>query len=444
MYNKPINGTRIYNNGQIVKNKIPTKNIIVISYDENLNNFYESDITNNKYFVDYITDHKYIVLCTQKSVSSTFRTPMHFPHVFKSFIEKYYYEQIDKKDPSNPLSQGLTDNYNIRIRIFKKQNIVNKIYEKKFTEIEDGSFRTYFRNTANKTAILLKININGIDYNIINTDLYSLKVGDKPMYNNGLLYKQQEFLAIIKDFKLYSKYADKYGNNGKIISGENIILTGSLKFNINPLKMTNIIVNNITKTKINTYLLKLKNSNKEKLKKYNELYKYLKKLINNYNNKNNILQESNISNIIGNTNKNNILQESNISNIIGNTNNKKFKTLLKNYDNEHQEIVNLLREFKYNLKMMNVKSTNKYERKSISSSTVGTIVKGSIRTFEGMSRGNGEISVGKSSKVISEKDRILYALKDEFISEYKVFEMTNKRTSINGDSKFITLSVNLK
>lgn len=28
------------------------------------------------------------------------------------------------------------------------------------------------------------------------------------MYNDGLFYKQQQFLAIIEDFKLYDKYSN--------------------------------------------------------------------------------------------------------------------------------------------------------------------------------------------------------------------------------------------
>ena len=397
----------INNNSRTVQaNQNRSKNILVISYDENLNDFYESDIRKNQDFVQYILDHKYIVLCTQKSVSAS---KYHFPHIFKSYIEKYNYEQVYKYDPSNKSTKALTDNYNIRTRIFKKNATTSITVNSK--QIENGSFRTYFRNTANKNAVLFTFKINDKTYNIINTDLYSLKVGNKPMYNNGLLYKQQEFLAIIKDFKLYDKYAN----------GEQIILAGSLKFNINPLKMTNILTNGKTKIYEILNILHSKHIyhqiNRPDLKQYNELYKYLNKLINNY-------SKPNIQSTIPNNIKN-------------------------QYNLEYVKVKNLLDKFKTNLKM-NITGSSKHENiRSTAVSLAGSLVKGVIKSVESRSRGNGMINSGKNVNLISARDRILYALKDNLtndnsISEYKVFKMdpSTKRTNIRGDSRFITLSIN--
>ena len=71
------------------------KNMLIISYDEYKNNFVEKDITDNSDFVEHINNHKYVVLCTQKSTSSTTSSqlgssPLHFQHVFKNIFDKTY------------------------------------------------------------------------------------------------------------------------------------------------------------------------------------------------------------------------------------------------------------------------------------------------------------------------------------------------------------------
>lgn len=451
---------RSLNNKSINRQIIPNKDIIVISYDEYLNNFNETDIKDNTEFVSHIMEHKYIVLCTQKSKSSSARTIMslglsvkHFQDTFESFITKNNYKQVKKDSTKTPLSSLLTDNYSIRTRIFKNTLIQNYEETITFDEIKNGSFRNYFRNTANKTALLCRINIKNNSrekiYNIINTDLFSLKYNSRPMYNDGLLYKQQQFLAIIKDFKLYDKYAD----------GENIILAGSLKFNIYPLKMTNILnLNN--RQKVNTYLLGLKTSGqKNKLMKYNELNKYLDKLINYYKKPNN-----NINKLINDKKLNSVIPEN-------------IKTIINKYESEHQNIIYLLTEFKKNL-AMNITGNSKHEM--ISSAGVGSIVKGSVKGTESLSRITGSmsklksnvlqrISSTRSNSTISAKDRILYALKnynnEKTNTDYRTFD-TNKKldsTIINRikntvtdttkiiddkyrssfvNNKFVTLSIN--
>jgi hypothetical protein len=475
---------RSLNNTSINRQIIPNKDIIVISYDEYLNNFNETDIKNNIEFVKHIREHKYIVLCTQKSKSSSARTIMslglsvkHFQDTFEFFITKNNYKQIKKDSTKTPLSSLLTDNYSIRTRIFKSTLITNCEETITFDEIKNGSFRNYFRDTANKTALLCRINIKNNSrekiYNIINTDLFSLKYNSRPMYNDGLLYKQQQFLAIIKDFELYNKYA----------YGENIILAGSLKFNIYPLKMTNILNSN-NRQKVNTYLLGLKDrSNKNKLKEYNELNKYLDKLINYYKKPNNSIYR-----LINNYEKkisNNIPE--NIKIILKKLkNNKKLnsvipeniKTIINKYESEHQNIIHLLTEFKKNL-VMNITGNSKHEM--ISSAGVGSIVKGSVKGTESLSRITGSMSKLKSNvfqrinstrsnSTISAKDRILYALKnynnEKTNTDYRTFD-TNKKldsTVINRlknkatdptqilvpnkykssfvNNKFITLSIN--
>ena len=407
------------------------RDILVISYDEYLNDFDEDNIKNNEEFINYIKLHKYIVLCTQKSKSSSTRTQLsfgtsvkHFQHIFKSYIEKNNYIQIAKYDSATPLSAEVTDNYSIRTRIFKNNKYTN-ISESNITfdEIKNGSFRNYFRNTANKTAVLCRFKIKNNNeekiYNIINTDLFSLKNDSRPMYNDGLLYKQQQFLAIIKDFKIYNKYA----------YGENIILAGSLKFNIYPLKMTNILTYN-NMNKINKYLLGLKNSGNKnklnKLKKYNELNKYLDKLIENYKQNNNISIPIN----------------------------------MEKYKEEHKNIYELLLKFKENL-VMNITGNSKHEK--IKSGLLGSIPKGIIKATETSSRFIGtqvkllstssesgsstKISPTRSSSTISAKDRILYALKnnekEQINTYYNIFDVGKKiGSTLIGNNKFVTLSIN--
>jgi hypothetical protein len=392
-----------------------TQNILIISYDENLNDFNINNI--NQKFENYILKHKYIILLTQKSKSSTTKTQFgfsakHFQHIFKTFIEQKDYNQVDKYDSATPFSAELTDNYSLRIRIFKKksENKIKNVENITFSEIKNGSFRNYFRNTANKTALLCRLKINGKFYNIINTDLFSLKTNSRPMYNDGLLYKEQQFLAIIKDFKLYDKYA----------AGENIILAGSLKFNIYPLKMTNILNFN-NRQKINQYLIKLTNNN---IKKYNELYKYLNKLMKDYN-------------------KSNQLSTNLPINI----------TKIQKYKSEHDKIHELLEKFKDNLKMIPT-GTSSHEK--ISSAFVGSIPKTAIKITESFSRGSKHIlnssqntstklTSTRSSNTISCKDRILYALPDKPSDnpdvEYNIFDL-EKSNSIRGNNKFVTLSIN--
>ena len=416
----------IHNN---IKKNNSNRDILIISYDEYLNNFDEDNIKNNKEFVYYIKEHKYIVLCTQKSKSSSTRTQLsfgtsvkHFQHIFKSYIEKNNYIQIAKYDSATPLSSEVTDNYSIRTRIFKNNKYTNTSESNiTFDEIKNGSFRNYFRNTANKTAVLCRFKIKNNNeekiYNIINTDLFSLKNDSRPMYNDGLLYKQQQFLAIIKDFKLYNKYAN----------GENIILAGSLKFNIYPLKMTNIL-NYSNMNKINKYLLGLKNSdNKNKLMKYNELNKYLNKLMKNYNQTNN---------------------------------NNNIPINIEKYKKEHKNIYELLAEFKKNL-VMNITGNSKHEK--IKSGLLGSVPKGIIKITETSSRFVGsqvkllstvsetgsstKLTPTRSNLTISAKDRILYALKnnekEKIDTVYTIFNIGEKiGSTLIGNNKFVTLSIN--
>ena len=256
----------------------PTKEIIVISFDEESKDYNLEMIKKNSDFRN-VTSHNYVVLCTQKSKSSTIATQSglfsakHFAHIFSDFMKDNNYVLVQKYDSSTMFSAEFTENISLRTRIYRK-NDSNTIKKVKFSEIKNGSFRNYFRNTYNNSALLTTFSIGNRIYNIINTDLFSLKKKNRQMYNDGLFYKQQQFLAIIKDFKLYDKYAEN----------QNIIIAGSLKFNIYPLKMTNILTEENMKT-VNNYIRLIKNENK--LKKYNELNKYLTQL-SNYYAKNNI------------------------------------------------------------------------------------------------------------------------------------------------------------
>ena len=187
------------------------------------------------------------------------------------------------------------------------------------------------------------------------------------MYNDGLFYKQQQFLAIIKDFELY----DKYANN------QNIIIAGSLKFNIYQLKMTNILTE-INMAIINKYITKkMQNKQVNKLKNYNELKKYLNKIINYYNKNKNIKTK----------NKNIKTKNNNIKNIKKqNKNIKNIKSIIKKYNKKYENIKNLLDEFRKNLKM-NITNISIHENNYTGTiSSFNPFIAKSQRIFESASR----------------------------------------------------------
>lgn len=499
-------GTRIENKN---KNKIkqftinpPTKEIIVISFDEESKDYNLEMIKKNSDFYKNVTNHNYVVLCTQKSKSSSLRTQTgislipgfsakHFAHIFSDFMKDNNYVLVQKYDSATMFSAELTENISLRTRIYRK-NDSNAIKNVKFSEIKNGSFRNYFRNTYNNSALLTTFSIGDKKYNIINTDLFSLKKHHRQMYNDGLFYKQQQFLAIIKDFKLYDKYSPKIveinnvNNPGKkkqiTIPGENIIIAGSLKFNIYPLKMTNILSEENMKI-VNTYIVRIK---KNKLKKYNELNKYLEQLSDYYAKKNIFNLQKNNFNKEKTASRINVIEKQ--SAIIKNENIEliRFKNIITKYQNEHIKIKELLDEFRKNLKMFITSISsheNNYTGKSVSYNpfapkTVAKISESLSRTYsplvkdiskktaesipllkksnitfayENKENISGKKSLGKSNNTSiryhtrspntpSVKERILYALTNEDENKKKIdYKIDYKIYSLNNN--LVTLSI---
>ena len=499
----------------------PTKEIIVISFDEESKDYNLKMITDNTDFCNNVIAHKYVVLCTQKSKSSSLRTQTgistnlfstnpfsakHFAHIFSDFMKDTGYILVQKYDSSPMFSAEFTENISLRTRIYRKKDDSNPIINVKFSEIKNGSFRNYFRNTYNNSALLTTFNINNKIYNIVNTDLFSLKRHHRQMYNDGLFYKQQQFLAIIKDFKLY----DKYANN------QNIIIAGSLKFNIYPLKMTNILseenmkeVNleiKILKNKLNSKTENNKQKILNKLKEYNELNKYLNQLIKYYNttppkliyNINNIIYSKNTKSSLGTVtgiNKNTVsvgnikYQKNKITKNIPSSTFpiKKINNIIKKYDKEHENIKNLLDEFRKNLKM-NITNISIHENNYTGTiSSFNPFIAKSQRIFESASRrlspsvkktaasiskkteanfsyqepenilgkkllknslikksSSNNTSIGyhtRSSMTPTAKERILYALTNNQDINYNIYDYVNSKNIRVYKNKLVTLSI---
>jgi len=304
----------------IANNTIPlvnatndSKQLLVISYNESEQDFYDSDVSS---LLDKITTIKpnIICICTQKSKSQvTVAIPgkkilqktlefegsnstKHFPHVFGNLLLKKDYKLVYKKDASF-IIRGVTENNNVRTRIYQikdddslrnqsstglKNLIQTKLKEsipiipnaKKYKVIDklSSTIGSVQSMSLNRQAIYVQLDINDKKTIIVNTEL-------APDFNQKK-QREKEFLDIIQEFELVEKYFDGY----------NIILCGSLNFRLKFLS----VVNETAKKNLFNYLSKISsaviNNSHHSLLNKNELRIYIANLIvninNNYNKKN--------------------------------------------------------------------------------------------------------------------------------------------------------------
>jgi hypothetical protein len=302
----PIKQTRLIKSNiepNIEPNIEKNNKLLVISYNEGEEDFYQSDIIN---FWDNFKnisenpseDPSVIIVCTQKSKSQVMiavpgmktvtgsNSTKHFPHVIGNFLNSKGYVSSEKlKKNASTMIRGISENNNVRTRIYIKRDNKFNIYEDEFiAKLSVKTVGQFSTMSVNRQAICYDINLNNKKIIIVNTELASYNNGDF-----GLSDRQEEFMGLIKEFKLHEKY-----NNGY-----NIIFCGSLNFKLNPFKMINNDNKSIIYKELKNKILKKYNINtyKKDLLKYNELKVYVENLIRKINNNNNL---NIIKNIIGN------------------------------------------------------------------------------------------------------------------------------------------------
>jgi len=286
-------------NKSIIEPSIEKNNkLLVISYNEGEEDFYQNDIIGfwNKLKEQYKDDPSVVIVCTQKSKSQVIiavpgmktltgsNSTKHFQHVIGNFLKSNGYITSEKlKRDASTMIRGISENNNVRTRIYIKIDCNFKIYEDEFiSKLSVKTVGQFSTMSVNRQAIYYDIKLNNKNIIIVNTELASYNNGDF-----GLSDRQKEFMGLIREFKLHKKYDDNY----------NIIFCGSLNFKLNPLKM----INNNNKLEIYQVLKsniegKYRIDNKDLLK-YNELKVYVENLIHKINNKNNA---DKIISIIGN------------------------------------------------------------------------------------------------------------------------------------------------
>ena len=134
-------------------------------------------------------------------------------------VLKNKYQLFGKKDASF-MVRGITENNNVRTRIYGKENIpmISTNFKLSYTI---GSVESM---SVNRQAICLTFSNSSKNFIIVNTEL-SYNDGA----NLGLSDRQKEFMSLIREFELHKKYKEGY----------NIIFCGSLNFKLNPFKMLN-------------------------------------------------------------------------------------------------------------------------------------------------------------------------------------------------------------
>jgi hypothetical protein len=296
-------------NAVSITNSIKINNkLLVLSYNESEQDFYDSDVSSLLDNVISINPN-IICICTQKSKSQVAlaipgkkivqktigfegsNSTKHFPHVFGNLLLKKNYELVYKKDASFMI-RGVTENNNVRTRIYQLKNDKSLQNQKKESTTIIPNFKKYKvinklsstigsvqTMSLNRQAIYIELDIMGKKTVIVNTEL-------APDFNQKQ-QREKEFLDIIQEFGLSEKY----------FNGYNIILCGSLNFRLKFLS----VVNEKAKQNLFNYLSKISssvrsNGNNSLLNK-NELRIYIANLIidinNNKNQKINKIPENN-------------------------------------------------------------------------------------------------------------------------------------------------------
>lgn len=260
------------NNRTPILNSNYNNQILLISYNEGEQDFYDSELNEIQEKI-IESKSKIIIISTQKSKSQVAiaipgkkmftrsNSTKHFPHVLGQFLLEKGYKLVYKKDASF-MVRAVTENNNVRTRIYQigdsNSNLISNLKDK-LSHTTLGKVTT---SSVNRQAIYVECIINGRKCIFINTELAT--------YDNGNLGKsdrQREFMDLIVEFEL----------NKKLIDGYNIIFSGSLNFRLNPLTLfnkesRNFVYNTLKKNIIN-------NTKKDELIKMNELKKYINNII---------------------------------------------------------------------------------------------------------------------------------------------------------------------
>lgn len=217
--------------------------LLLISYNEGEQDFYNKnytiydkngphpikggDLENIKFMINEKSPN-IIFICTQKSKSQVVialpgssltgsNSTKHFPHVLGKFLLANGYENIYKKDASF-IIRGVTQNNNVRTRIYKKINpstsLGLSLIKNKLSSNTIGQLSTM---TVNRQAIYNELTINGKKLIVVNTELSSTD-----SVNFGESDRRKEFLSLVKEFELHKRYNEGY----------NIIFCGSLNFRL--------------------------------------------------------------------------------------------------------------------------------------------------------------------------------------------------------------------
>ena len=267
--------------------------LLLISYNEGEQDFYDKNYTifghtgpqtiqgGDLEDIKYMISEKspdVIFICTQKSKSQVVialpgssltgsNSTKHFPHVLGKFLLANGYENIYKKDASF-IIRGVTQNNNVRTRIYKKKNASTSfglsLIKNKLSSNTIGQLSTL---TVNRQAIYNELTINGKKLIVVNTELSSTD-----SVNFGESDRKKEFLSLVKEFELHKRYNEGY----------NIIFCGSLNFRLKNMykiidDQTRIDLYNMMKTN-----LQQKISNTERVKKLvnaNQLKLYMNNII---------------------------------------------------------------------------------------------------------------------------------------------------------------------
>ena len=245
--------------------------LLVISYNEGEQNFYQAEIDDFCNEVSSINP-SVIIICTQKSKSqvaiaipgksylSGSNSTKHFPHVFGKYLLSKKYKLLYKKDASF-LLRGVTENNNVRTRIYMKVGTDIHVDNSKLSKNTIGQVT---KMSVNRQAIYTEITYLKKTIIIINTELANYNNG-----NFGVGDRQKEFISLIKEFDL----AEKSNMNC------NIIFTGSLNFKLNPIEIINNEYKRMMYSTLENYITEKYNSNPSNLMKFNELKIYLNNLI---------------------------------------------------------------------------------------------------------------------------------------------------------------------
>jgi hypothetical protein len=241
-----------YEQEKVINDKIFKKDILIISYNEGKKSFKEENIY-PIIFKIIIENPLMIAVCTQESGITTYKST--YQSVLRNYLEKNNYTVIEKLYGSQSSIKYTSYDKNVRTYIYIRNNLKSNkytidtsIFKSKKSGLGEINEKTLF-----KGSIFFELEINSYKCIIVNSHLFYKKNG-----NTGYLKREEQFLNLIDEFKLYDYY----------VKGYDIFFSGDLNFRLFG-KTPNEIINN--------YLGMTKNNFKKKYINYNQLTRVLNK-----------------------------------------------------------------------------------------------------------------------------------------------------------------------